>query len=190
MVLFTLSSMWIRLLLATLLALFFTKNMDAAVISEVLPNTENDTLLEYITLKNNSCVPEDISLYSLTDVSGKEFLIPSGTIIPSFSEQKFFRPETKITLNNENESLFLRNTSGTLLDTFSYVTSIKNTVIFQTVSNEMCVPTSGSGTVDSGSGVVTSGSGAVDPEDDAVDSGNSTDSDTSGDSTEYSDPVE
>lgn len=182
--------MWIRFFLAITFALFLTENTSAAIISEVLPNTENDTLLESITLKNNSCVPEDISLYSLTDASGKVFIIPSGTILSSFSEQKFFRPETKITLNNENESLFLRNTSGTLLDTFSYVTSIKNTVIFQTVSNEMCVPTSGSGTVDSGSGAVVSGSGAVDPEDNVADSGNSTDPDTSGDSTEYSDPVE
>jgi len=178
--------MWIRFLLAIVFALFLTENTSAAVISEVLPNTENDTLLESITLKNNSCVPEDISLYSLTDASGKVFIIPSGTILSSFSEQKFFRPETKITLNNENESLFLRNTSGTLLDSFSYVTSLKNIAIFHTVSNEMCSPVSenGSGSgASSGSGAVASGSGTTDP-------AASDDSDTSANSTEYTDPVE
>ena len=101
------------------------KYVNAASISEVLPNTENDALLEYISLKNVSCVSEDISGYTLSDASGKVFVLPTNSLLGPGSLLSYYRSETKISLNNEDESLFLRDSTGQLVDTFSYVTSVK-----------------------------------------------------------------
>ncbi len=77
--------------------------------SEALPNTADDALLEYVVVASDSCVPESLSGYALSDASGKSFTFGPGDAFVSTGTLKIGRNVTKITLNNENESLFLRN---------------------------------------------------------------------------------
>jgi hypothetical protein len=92
-------------------AAFFAHAHAAFFISEALPNTTDDASLEYVSVSNASCVPESLSGYSLSDASGKAFVFGSSSLIEPLSALKFFRLETKITLNNENETLFLHTSS-------------------------------------------------------------------------------
>ena len=51
----------------------------------------------------------------------------------------FFRPETKITLNNENETLSLFDPFAVRVDFYSYATSIKGTALARTgFSDDVC----------------------------------------------------
>lgn len=52
----------------------------------------------------------DISGYSLSDLSGKTYILPSGTNINSHENRSFPYSETKIALNNSgNESVYLKD---------------------------------------------------------------------------------
>lgn len=93
--------------------------------SEVLPNTADDASLEYFALRNSACVPVTLSGYSVVDASGKSYALPDDTLFSTGSERKYFRPESKVTLNNENETLSLFDPFGSLVDSFSYPSSSK-----------------------------------------------------------------
>lgn len=97
--------------------------------SEVLPNTADDASLEYFSLRNSACVPVSLSGYSVVDASGKSYALPDETLYFTGSERKFFRPESKITLNNENETLSLFDPFGAVVDSFSYASSSKGVPI-------------------------------------------------------------
>jgi hypothetical protein len=77
-------------------------------IVEVMPNTSDDKNLEYITLKNTSDTVQSLSGYILADKK-KEYLFIDDTFIEPGEKQEFFRPETKIALNNSDEEIYLYN---------------------------------------------------------------------------------
>lgn len=75
-------------------------------IAEVMPNTADDSSLEYITLKNLQHTPQSLSGYTLQDASGKAYTF-TGIVLAGGERKQFFRPETKIILNNTDETLTL-----------------------------------------------------------------------------------
>lgn len=97
-------------------------------ISEVLPNTTDDTNLEYIEIYNYSTWIIDLAWYSLKDSWDKTYIFPT-TILNREEKKKFFRPETKILLNNTDETLYLYDNNWNLIDTFSWQNSEKWLVI-------------------------------------------------------------
>ena len=108
-----------------LLLAFSTRVFSTVEFVTILPNTLDDTNLEYIELRNTGCHDVDISGYILSDASTKEYRFDTGIIILSHETYHIGRPTSKIILNNTDETLYLRQSSGTLVDQFSYRTSTK-----------------------------------------------------------------
>ena len=80
--------------------------------SSFLPNPAGkDEDGEYIEIRNTGCESVDISGYQLSDASGKNYSIPSGSILNKQENRKFPYSETNIQLNNSgDEGVFLRDT--------------------------------------------------------------------------------
>lgn len=115
--------------------------------SEVFPNTADDANLEYFSIRNPACEPLSLSGYSVVDASGRAFPLSSGAVLEAHSFREFLRPETKITLNNDNETLSLFDPFGKLVDYYAYATSSKGVPIVRSgFSDVACVP------ADSGTG--------------------------------------
>ncbi len=96
---------------------------------DILPNTENDKILEYIEIYNSWSIDKSLSWFILKDKSGKEFIFWSWDILLAWKTKKYFRDATKILLNNTNEELYLYDNSWSLIDNFSYTWSSKWKVI-------------------------------------------------------------
>ena len=114
----------------TVLSLFILNQVFSNLIfSEVLPNTVDDTNLEYIELYNNSDSVMFLSWYILKDKSDKQFIFDWSYFLTAHEKKKYFRTETNILLNNTDEQLFLYDAFWNLLDSKSYLTSEKWVVI-------------------------------------------------------------
>ena len=94
-------------------------------ISEVMPNTIDDKNLEYIELFNSWEENTSLSWYILSDLSWKEFVFWSWMILSTWEKHKYFRPITKITLNNSDEKVFLHDRHWILVSSISYDSSEK-----------------------------------------------------------------
>lgn len=82
------------------------------LINEVLPSAPgSDETGEWIELYNSNNFEVDLSGWAIKDTSGtvKNFTIPSGTAISAYGFLIFYRPQTKITLNNDGDGLVLQN---------------------------------------------------------------------------------
>ncbi|HIQ56970.1 TPA: lamin tail domain-containing protein, partial [Candidatus Gracilibacteria bacterium] len=81
------------------------------IISEILPNPEgidgDDN--EFIELYNSESFPVNISGFTLQDLSGKKYIFPDNTFLESGEYKAFYKKDTKITLNNTRESIYLYN---------------------------------------------------------------------------------
>ncbi len=127
-------------------------------ISGVFPNTVDDTNLEWLELHNTDCEGVDITGYSISDLSGKRYTFPSWTTIDSHSTFRLERQVSKIILNNDIETLFLYDTSSTLVESFSYKDTTKWVVIYDTsIIDNDCTPPPPS---DTGSVTLPSGTGS------------------------------
>lgn len=114
------------LLLIVFLNIFFAKNVFwDLVIYEVMPNTDNDSEKEYITIKNNWDSWKNLQDYILSDKIWKEFIFEND-FLQSWKTKKYFRPKTEIILNNSNEELFLYDQNNNLIDNVSYSSSQNN----------------------------------------------------------------
>lgn len=121
-----------RFLLAILLIIIIPTETFASVVFEsLLPNPAGeDTLGEYIELRNIGCTAIDIGNYTLSDASGKSYSIPSSTSLSSHESRKFFYSETKIALNNTgNESVSLKDPYGVLLESYEYSGTQKDNIV-------------------------------------------------------------
>ncbi len=128
-------------------------------ISGVFPNTVDDTNLEWLELHNTECERVDITQYSISDLSGKKYTFPSGTSIDSHATFRLERPISKIVLNNDVETLFLYDTSSTLIESFSYKDTTKGVPIYDTsILDKDCTPPLPPS--DTGSIIPTSGTGS------------------------------
>lgn len=96
---------------------------DGILINEVLPSPEGaDEENEWIELYNSNNFEVDISGWKLKDTAGtpKTFFIPGGTKIAALETIAFWRPETKITLNNDGDSVVLLMPNDQVADSISF----------------------------------------------------------------------
>ncbi len=119
--------------------ILFTKVSAGIFISEVMSNTLDDANLEYIELTNSWTLEQSLSWYIIKDKSEKEFIFWSWYFLNIWESKKYFRPETKILLNNSDEEIFLYDNSWELVDSFSYENSVKNLPIIHIFNNTWSV---------------------------------------------------
>ncbi len=102
-----------------------TAMASALVIFGVLPNTADDANLEYIELYNDSCESINLAGVILRDASGKIFTFSGGILEPA-AHRKVMRTESKIILNNTDESLQILDAFGNVIHQIKYATSTKD----------------------------------------------------------------
>lgn len=91
------------------------------IISEILPNPiGKDPAGEWIKLFNDSSETVDLAGWQIKDASGKTFVFKNQNIAASEHLTLDYKA-TKISLNNNGETLFLRNQKGELVDKAEFV---------------------------------------------------------------------
>jgi len=82
--------------------------------------TSTPTESEKIVLKNNSGASADIGAWTLGDLNNSTaYSIPVGTIMASGAFLTFQRSTLGFQINDDNETLYLKNSLGTTIDTWS-----------------------------------------------------------------------
>ncbi len=98
-------------------------------INEFLPNPIGDDAVgEYIELYNDSNDEIDLTDWLLDDVAdagSSPFTIPDGTMIPGKGLIVFYRPQTKIALNNDIDHVRLIQPDGVTLRDVSYSDTVQ-----------------------------------------------------------------
>ena len=95
-------------------------------ISELLPNPAGkDAGNEWIEICNNGSQPQSLAGWKLQDASAKSFTIQNISVAPQ-SCVVFGNTETKISLNNDKETISLFDVSGNLVDRVSYTIVVKD----------------------------------------------------------------
>jgi len=122
---------FLKLFFVFLLYWIFSQAYSSFQIVEVFPNTIDDKNLEYIVIKNTSTGSLSLSWFILGDKS-KEYIIQDDESISPDETRLFWRPETKLILNNSNEEVFLKTSTGYVVDYISYESSNKWEVLYFT----------------------------------------------------------
>ncbi len=152
---------------------FFPLELFASVgFFSLLPNPSgDDTLGEYIEIRNTGCTERDISGYTITDAGGKKYVFPTGQVLSGHTTIHLEYSTTRISLNNSwDESVTLQDSLGNMIDFSSYSWTQRDDVIINIpMIDDICPeepPDTGSGgssgTGSSGTGTVSgSGSGSI-----------------------------
>lgn len=78
------------------------------------------TASESVTLKNNSGSSMDLTGWTLGDENNpSSYSIPSGTVLTNGQTMNFNSTTINFQINDNNETLYLKNSSGTTVDTWS-----------------------------------------------------------------------
>jgi len=107
------------------------------VIHEILPAPEGaDDTNEYIEIYNSNTADIDISGWKLQDIQGTPttYIFPKNTTISADAYLVLKRPETNITLNNDEDGLNLITPDGKITDTVNFTNAQKNQSYNKTVS--------------------------------------------------------
>ena len=110
-------------------------------IVELLPNPAgDDTLGEYIEIRNTGCNSMDIGWYHIFDASNKTYIFPDSTVIASHENIRLPYSMTKIALNNSGiESVTITDSWWTILNTYTYSgTQQDDIVILISSTDEDC----------------------------------------------------
>lgn len=94
--------------------------LSRVILSEVLPNPEGEEDEEFIEIFNDGIISEDISYWSLSDVSGGSYMFPEGVVL---DPQEYFvveKPQFLFSLNNTKETIFLKDPMEKDVDRVSY----------------------------------------------------------------------
>ncbi len=122
--------------------LFGTVIASGLVFQEVLPNTVDDAALEYIQIINVSCTDIEMSGIMISDISAKTYTLPAGILAPG-GIRRIPRSESKLILNNSDERLEMRSSTGELLDSLSYAISTRDMpIVSTTYTVQSCIPIS------------------------------------------------
>jgi len=109
------------------LFLFCYKTKASVVFNEILPNPKgSDKENEWIELKNDSDKAIDISNWLISDLSKRTFTIPKDKKLGPKEIIVFKSKETKIILNNDKETLFLKDDKNNIIDSLSYNNAPEN----------------------------------------------------------------
>ena len=115
-----------KLFIAVFFYVFLFDNSFAWIfISELYPNTIDDTNMEYIELTNSWNLEEYLSWFLLQDKSWKNYIFWSSSILTWNESIKFYRTRTKIILNNSDEEVYLYDNLWNLVDSFIYNETVK-----------------------------------------------------------------
>lgn len=90
-------------------------------LSELLPDPDGpDTTGEFIEIENVGSEPADLFGWKLTD-QAVDFVVPTHLMLTPGASHAFFRPETKIALNNSGpETVFLVDPAGAVVNGVTY----------------------------------------------------------------------
>lgn len=95
-------------------------------ISELFPNPSGvDTGKEWIEVCNNGTQMQSLAGWKLQDASAKSFIMNDVLIAPQ-SCAVLDNAQTKISLNNDKETVSLFDAGGTLIDSVSYEKAVKD----------------------------------------------------------------
>ncbi|MFA6255151.1 MAG: lamin tail domain-containing protein [Patescibacteria group bacterium] len=90
------------------------------IFTEIFPNPIGpDTVGEFIEIKNVSVTNINLTDWQIRNAAKQIFTIPAWTMTPK-SILVFYRPETKLALNNEKEQIKLYSKSGSIIDQIEY----------------------------------------------------------------------
>lgn len=109
---------------------FINCHSDDLKIDSLMPNAEKGFSMEYIRLKNTGDLPICLNGWSLDDVlekGSKPFLIRDGGLKPG-AVRTFRKLETKLSLNNSNDCVYLIDPSGEVQDHICYEKTHKNEI--------------------------------------------------------------
>ncbi len=93
------------------------------LINEILPSPKgSDETEEWIEIFNQNNFDVDLSGWKISDTAGKitVYIFPEGTKISATGFLVLNRPTTKITLNNDNDTLNLIQPNGNIIDKISF----------------------------------------------------------------------
>lgn len=103
--------------------LFFVQRVFTSFsITEIYPNTDNDTKEEYIEITYDWNGDNNLNWYVLYDKIWKEYVFWNDIYV-NWESKKYYRPDTKILLNNSDEEIYFKNSSWEVIDSFSYTTT-------------------------------------------------------------------
>ncbi len=89
--------------------------------SELYPNTSGDDATEeFIELENTGDAAVDLTGWQIADASGKTFTAKNETLVAPHALLALHRDVTKLTLNNDADSVTLVAPNGTVVDTRPY----------------------------------------------------------------------
>ena len=89
--------------------------------NEILPSPDGpDAENEWIEIYNQNDFEVNLSGWQIQDVAGKTTTYTLNKKIPALGYLVFLRPETKITLNNDGDSLTFLSPSGEIIDSISF----------------------------------------------------------------------
>jgi len=101
-----------------------TESYPAGIIfNEILPSPKgSDETEEWIEIFNKNDFEVDLSGWKISDTLGKvtTYIFPDGTKIPTKGFLVLNRPTTKITLNNDGDTLNLIQPNGNIIDKVSF----------------------------------------------------------------------
>jgi hypothetical protein len=89
------------------------------MLSEIIANPDGaDEQNEFIELFNTEDFDVDLGNWQVDDADGgsKPYTLPAGTLLHAHEYKAFFRPQTKLTLNNDSETVRLFGPDGSLVD--------------------------------------------------------------------------
>lgn len=94
--------------------------LEGIILNELFPAPDgSDAELEFIELFNMRDDGIDLIGWSVTDTKNS-FVIPKGTFIESENVFVLYRPETKISLNNSGDTVYLINPAGEIVQGVEY----------------------------------------------------------------------
>ena len=96
-------------------------------IKEVFPNPAgDDTSGEWIKIINTGSSDTPLGGWSISDASGKNFVFREGISISPNNELILPYQETKLTLNNNGDTITLKNAEGQIVDTLAYSKAVES----------------------------------------------------------------
>ncbi|MFA5211491.1 MAG: lamin tail domain-containing protein [Patescibacteria group bacterium] len=103
-------------------------NVEKIYISEILANPEGSDSTEFIELFNPSSEDINVSGLKLDDEDGgsRAYTFPEGTIILAGEYKIFGKQDTKLALNNTNDSVRYLYPNGTIIDNVVYEDALEN----------------------------------------------------------------
>ncbi len=96
-------------------------------LNEILPNPKDGSDGEYIEIASNAAGPVDLFSWRIKDGSkSKGYQFKEHTVINPSEYLAIYRPDSKIAINNSDESIHLYNPKNEIISSVSFAKSIKN----------------------------------------------------------------